>query len=374
MQSNIDINQAITVGTKLVTLKPGLYVLRYVTIESASLDMTDTQVPLVISQAPIELTGTMEFMCRNHKKPILSKPGDYLVVNVFDGEAVLSVSKYLPKRMENQVHVRWKLEPLDADKKNASPRKKPQIQFNKTTKNAVEANSLNHIESTNVNNSYSDKLAKLNIPSFTSTQQSADQKSADQIESVNQPEQADPFATPIFENKKAQIAQSESSEPRPVPMTITGHIQNIGDLTVNAGEWLMHPQGGARLEAIKFNWINQPKGLDIRVHCKSEGKVFQSRTGEFIGQLRQAAKMSEFAVILDGESADEYDVKGEVAFSDGQVIKLSQNKLIKTSSEACLVGICFALFKKEQGLVQTKENAYSVWTDSSKTHVKTAGI
>ncbi|WP_191601031.1 hypothetical protein [Marinomonas algicola] len=417
MQTNVDINQAITVGTKMVTLKSGLYVLRYVSIESNSFDTSDLQVPLLISQAPIELSGEIEFTCHANK-PILSKPSDYLVIKISGGEAVLSVSKYIPKRMENQVHVRWKIESLD-ETKNA-----------KTADNPVSMSALNFVKEalakkstplsdnesgyTHSETSYTDKLAKLNIPSFTSSNKSSQSPNAQQyrvqqsaVQQSSAMQQPDSQPQSVWQNTEAQVGAAVSgkvsrtqtarngSRAQTVPMTVTGHIENLGDVTVKAGEWLAHPQGKARLEAVKFNWINQPKGLDIRVHCKSAGQVFQASAGDFIGHVQQAAKMTEFAVILQGDNAADYDVIGELAFSDGQVVALSQNKIIQSNTDQnYLIGMRFAIEKKRKDVLRSENTlmksdetealykpekpydsvnpygtSYSVWTDEGRTRI-----
>ena len=46
-------------------------------------------------------------------------------------------------------------------------------------------------------------------------------------------------------------------------LRILGHVTGIGDLTVNAKEWIAGPSAPARIEGISLAWPGKPHNLDI---------------------------------------------------------------------------------------------------------------
>lgn len=117
MSQPVDINQAVAVRTSMKVLQPGLYVIHYVDVSP-----TKSQVPLSLAQAPIRMAGAIEFICpEGVSQQTLAKPGDYLVVNVRQGNAVLAVSKYAAAALIDTAQVHWRVEPIVPTQKATAP-------------------------------------------------------------------------------------------------------------------------------------------------------------------------------------------------------------------------------------------------------------
>lgn len=116
MSRHLDLNTAINVKTALKVLSPGMYTARYISSQIKGKPEgsgSRANIPLAFSQAPIQVEGEIEFVCPEHiTHKTLSAPGDYLLVNVKGGDAVLAVSKYSPKALTDAVDVHWRIEPL----------------------------------------------------------------------------------------------------------------------------------------------------------------------------------------------------------------------------------------------------------------------
>lgn len=116
MPTNVDLNSAIQVRTALKTLSPGMYTVRYLgsLAKDGSGSATSANIPLALSQAPIRMAGEIEFICpEGITHQTLAAPGDYLLVNVKGGDAVLAASKYSPRPLDGKVDIHWRIEPLN---------------------------------------------------------------------------------------------------------------------------------------------------------------------------------------------------------------------------------------------------------------------
>ncbi|SBT18957.1 hypothetical protein MGA5115_03118 [Marinomonas gallaica] len=158
--------------------------------------------------------------------------------------------------------------------------------------------------------------------------------------------------TPKSSNSLAELAAPSSAasrtsiKPRPAPMKITGHIENAGDVTVKENEWLGHPFNKTRLEGITLQWINKPAKLDIRSVCMVEGRMLQATSGELLGTVRQGKAISELAFVLEGDNAEQYELSGEIAFSDGRIVPIKERERLVSGQGSFIVGARLAVTKK----------------------------
>jgi len=119
MSRQLDLNNAISVKTALKVLPPGMYTARYlgtyVKGEPAdSSTVARVNIPLAFSQAPIQMSGLIEFVSPEHvSNQTLAAPGDYLLLNVKGGDAVVAVSKYSPRALTDNVDAHWRIESLN---------------------------------------------------------------------------------------------------------------------------------------------------------------------------------------------------------------------------------------------------------------------
>tara|TARA_R110000796_G_scaffold7549_1_gene25784 strand:- start:16280 stop:17221 length:942 start_codon:yes stop_codon:yes gene_type:complete len=119
MSRQLDLNNAISVKTALKVLPPGMYTARYLGtyVKGEPADSSTAaraNIPLAFSQAPIQMSGLIEFISPEHvSNQTLAAPGDYLLLNVKGGDAVVAVSKYSPRALTDNVDVHWRIEPLN---------------------------------------------------------------------------------------------------------------------------------------------------------------------------------------------------------------------------------------------------------------------
>lgn len=153
---------------------------------------------------------------------------------------------------------------------------------------------------------------------------------------------------------------------RTAPMLLTGHIENKGDVTVKNDEWLGHPFSKERIEGITFKWINKPAKLELRSVCMVQGKMLQAVAGELLGTVKQAKPINELAFVLEGENADQYDLLGDAAFSDGKIIPISERERLVSVPGSYLVGLRLVVAKKQVvGSENASDNQISAFLSKS---------
>ncbi|NYS60342.1 hypothetical protein [Vreelandella salicampi] len=279
MSTNVDLNSAILVRTALKTLSPGMYTVRYLgsKVKGGAGSAASANIPLALSQAPIRMAGEIEFICpEGITHQTLAAPGDYLLVNVKGGDAVLAASKYSPRPLDGKVDIHWRIEPLNP----AQPLKSAQSSKHSQRDNA---------------------------------QQGTQRKKT---------------------TTKVDIA---------LPLTLKGHIERRGDITVNDGEWLGDPSSQARLEGFAIDCAELPQGVQLIAGGKVGQKTQQVNANEFFGTRQKATPITQLAICLSSPNTDHLTLKGEAAFSDGSRRPLGSPKAVTGSAGSHLVAVRLSL-------------------------------
>lgn len=323
MSRHLDLNTAISVKTALKVLSPGMYTARYVGSQAqdakvagpqekgqpAEHKTTRANIPLAFTQAPIQMSGVIEFVCPEHvANQTLTTPGDYLLLNVKHGDAVLAVSKYAPRALGENVDVHWRIEPLH-----------PQA----STSQRGSSNTGSADNSPNVSSATSSTLSSTTPPSKTAA---------------------------------------------PASLSVLGHVERQGDVRVSAGEWLGDPNSKARLEGFQVIWPQKPDDVSLVAGCKAGQATQQIKDDEFLGTRQKATPISQLAVCLNGPGASEYQLNGEAAFSDGSREPLGAPKAVTGSSGSYLVAVRLAITPTQPEAPAS--SARSRWLDPENTYIR----
>ena len=88
------------------------------------------------------------------------------------------------------------------------------------------------------------------------------------------------------------------------------HIQDIGDVPFQSGEFVGSRGQSRRLEGFQFEMIDQVQGLGIQymAHIQEVGDTSWSRGGEFVGSRGQSRRLEGFAIQLTGSESANYNV------------------------------------------------------------------
>lgn len=111
----------------------------------------------------------------------------------------------------------------------------------------------------------------------------------------------------------------------PESITLSGHIQWVGDIALSPGAWLGDPGNQNRLEGFTVDWENRPGDVDIAYSAilSGLGRSPAVRTGEFCGSGQRAAAITGLTFSLVGKNAAAYELIVEVKFDGSPVQKLS---------------------------------------------------
>ncbi|MEC8902396.1 MAG: hypothetical protein VYB92_11255 [Pseudomonadota bacterium] len=306
MTHQLDLNDAIQVKTALKVLSPGMYTIRYQGTRPTGSQSGQAQhsanIPLALSQAPINMAGEIEFICpEGISHQTLSAPGDYLIAHVKRGDAVLAASKYSPKPLAGKVDVQWRIESL-------------QQPVGRTSSAPAQAN----------------------------------------------------------QHPEPYVGKAANS----LPLTLTGHIERRGDVTVNSGEWLGDPNGTARLEGLQIESNALPQGVEILGACRAGNQTLQAKQNNYLGTKRQATAITQLALCLGGENANNYQLDAEAVFSDGSRHSLGKQEAVRAATgngHLVAVRLCIHSANSTTTNSHTATNtAQSSWLDPQATYVAKA--
>lgn len=77
------------------------------------------------------------------------------------------------------------------------------------------------------------------------------------------------LAAPVSASVAAPVKKRSSPSNGRGDLQILGHVTGIGDVTVNANEWIAGPSAPSRIEGISIAWPGKPQDLDIHYAVKT---------------------------------------------------------------------------------------------------------
>jgi hypothetical protein len=140
-------------------------------------------------------------------------------------------------------------------------------------------------------------------------------------------------------------------------LKLLGHVAGIGDVRVNAGEWVAGPKAPSRIEGIAIECVDKPDSLRIAYSVKaarplpSSGQVMD--LGAFAGTRGQAMPLTFLMFELSGPQASRYQFVVEALFLGSPITRTTGPKveLSGPTGREPLVGLRVAL-EETQSVVQ----------------------
>ena len=109
-----------------------------------------------------------------------------------------------------------------------------------------------------------------------------------------------------------------------LPARVVAHVQNVGDLEGNLGDWLGERGSGRWIEGFRITPPQDviPEELLYRVVVGPGQLSFWTPSGRFCGSEGFAQPLRGFCVRLQGEAAENYECSYTATFVDGSVAGL----------------------------------------------------
>jgi hypothetical protein len=108
---------------------------------------------------------------------------------------------------------------------------------------------------------------------------------------------------------------------------VIGHVAGIGDVMVNAGQWLAGPAAPSRIEGIAIEWPGKPHDLMLRYSVKTarpqtvSGRMFEP--GAFAGTRGKALPIVGLMLEMSGAGASKIKFSVEAIFLGAPAIRMT---------------------------------------------------
>ena len=113
---------------------------------------------------------------------------------------------------------------------------------------------------------------------------------------------------------------------------VLGHIASIGDVVVNAGEWLAGPSAPSRIEGISITWPSKSDDLEIRYSVKTArpqtGSERAMALGSFAGTRGKAPPIVGLTLEMSGPDAANAQFTVEALFLGSPVMSASGKVIV----------------------------------------------
>ena len=160
------------------------------------------------------------------------------------------------------------------------------------------------------------------------------------IEPLNQGE----IAPPLVPSKKPDNSRIDLGNIR-----ILGHVAGIGDVLVNANEWIAGPSAPSRIEGISIDWPGKPPNLEIHYAVKTAKPQTDSGRkiglGSFSGTRGKAIPVVGVMLELSGPEAANFQFSAEAIFLGSPAMRITGKRLVASgpTGREPLVGLRLAV-------------------------------
>lgn len=156
---------------------------------------------------------------------------------------------------------------------------------------------------------------------------------------------------------------------------ILGHVTGIGDVTVNANEWIAGPAAPSRIEGISIEWPGKPSNLDINYAVKTARP--QTATGRkmglglFAGTRGKAMPIVGLTLELVGSEAANFQFSGEAIFLGSPVVRMTGKRVVVSgpTGREPLVGLRLSV-EKVAGAARPSKNVPPAKPRQSESRVR----
>lgn len=112
---------------------------------------------------------------------------------------------------------------------------------------------------------------------------------------------------------------------------VLGHIASIGDVVVNANQWLAGPSAPSRIEGIAIEWPGKPDDLVLRYSIKTakpqtvSGRMFEP--GSFAGTRGKALPIVGVLLEMSGPGASNVKFTAEAIFLGAPAMRMTGTRV-----------------------------------------------
>lgn len=135
-------------------------------------------------------------------------------------------------------------------------------------------------------------------------------------------------------------------------ISVSAHVQRMGDVTVRSGDWIGVPDSKTWVEGIQLNIKNHIQPDDIEYQAVL-GKGWMSpwyKGNQFCGSRGMALPLCGLRVKLSGKAAKKYHIRMSATFIDGTKIgPVEDDSILSAESVAPLEAIRFELIAIDDG-------------------------
>jgi hypothetical protein len=131
-------------------------------------------------------------------------------------------------------------------------------------------------------------------------------------------------------------------------LRVLGHVAGIGDVSVNANEWIAGPTAPSRIEGISIQWPTKPRDLDIRYAVKTAGQTGVAKMVDlatFAGSRGRALPVTGIVIELSGREAAGIEMIAEAVFLSAPILRAMGQRVVLTgpTGREPLVGLRLAV-------------------------------
>jgi hypothetical protein len=113
---------------------------------------------------------------------------------------------------------------------------------------------------------------------------------------------------------------------------VLGHVASIGDVVVNANEWIAGPAAPSRIEGISIEWPGKPEDVDIRYSIRTarpqtvSGRIVD--LGSFAGTRGKAMPVVGLTLELSGTGASDIQFNVEAIFLGSPATRITGRRIV----------------------------------------------
>jgi hypothetical protein len=130
----------------------------------------------------------------------------------------------------------------------------------------------------------------------------------------------------------AQTKARSEVVPNSDDFRILGHVSGLGDVLVNANEWLAGPSAPSRIEGIAIQWPGKPRDLEIHYAVKTAKPQTNSgrkvALGTFAGTRGKAMPIVGVMLELSGAGAADFQVSAEAIFLGAPATRVTGKRIV----------------------------------------------
>ena len=150
-----------------------------------------------------------------------------------------------------------------------------------------------------------------------------------------------------------------------LPITISGQIESVGEVTVHQGEWLSNPESNQAIEGLVLSWPEKPSGIElfVAVQVGVIGMLPEVGINEYAGLNGLGLPITGISVQLAGPQAEHYVLDIEAAFGGWGIVSSGlcrKAKLAGPTETEPLVALKLGVRRSDLDLFQSENVALHV--------------